>query len=299
MKKRLVSLLLCVMLAVCAIPAFAEGIALTDMAGRTLTLTEPLERVVVLQPADAEILCALGAEGVIVGRGEYVNYPETMQSVPTVASGAETNVEAILALEPQAVVMTVMSQTKEQIAALEQAGVQVIVTDAQDIEGIYTAIALLGAAVGKDAEAQALTASMRDRLAAVAEKAAKADLTGKTVYFEISPLPYGIWTAGQHTFMDELATLCGVKNIFHDLDGWPSVSPEQVIALNPDYIVTTTNYEVNGMAPLDEIAGRDGWADISAIAAKRLYVADNDAITRPGPRLADAAEDFLAFLMGE
>ena len=27
---------------------------------------------------------------------------------------------------------------------------------------------------------------------------------GKTVYFEVSPLQYGLWTAGKGTFMDEI-----------------------------------------------------------------------------------------------
>ena len=117
--------------------ALAESVTLTDMTGHEITIDEPVTRIVVLQPSDAEILCALGAQDTIVGRGTYVDYPETILEVPVVASGSNTNIEEILALNPQVVVMTTMSQTEEQIAALEQAGVKVVVSSAQDIAGVY------------------------------------------------------------------------------------------------------------------------------------------------------------------
>ena len=172
--------------------ALAESVTLTDMTGHEITIDEPVTRIVVLQPSDAEILCALGAQDTIVGRGTYVDYPETILEVPVVASGSNTNIEEILALNPQVVVMTTMSQTEEQIAALEQAGVKVVVSSAQDIAGVYTAITLLGELVDKNDEAAALIADMKAAFADVAEKAAAANVSGKTVYFEISPLPYGI-----------------------------------------------------------------------------------------------------------
>ena len=40
--------------------------------------------------------------------------------------------------------------------------------------------------------------------------------------------------------MHELAELCGMQNAFADIEGWQSVSQEQVIERNPDYIVLVT-----------------------------------------------------------
>ena len=294
--KKLVALLLAALIAALVCAAAAEGVRVTDMTGREIALDAPLTRVVVLQPADAEILNAIGALDVIVGRGAYVDYPAEVLEIPEVASGAETNLEQILALQPQAVIMPKMAQPLEQIAALENAGVRVVETDASDIAGVYDAVTLIGALVGREAEAAAVVEEMR---AAFDEVAAQAGQSGKTVYFEISPLVYGLWTAGQGTFMDELASLCGMTNVFADLSGWQSVSAEQVIALNPDYIVTTTNYPVDGMDPLEEIAAREGWAEIAAVANGNVVIADNDAMTRPGPRLVEAARFLLELLQGE
>ena len=238
---KLVSLLLCLIL-ICPVLGCAEdaAVTVTDMTGREITLDAPATRVVALTASDCEILYALGAGDTLVGRGEYCDYPEDVQAVPSVQSGYETNVEQIIALEPQVVLMATMAQTKEQVEALEAAGVHVIVSDAQDIAGVYTAIELIGAVTGKNDEAAALIAGMKDSFAAIA---AKAEGDGsKTVYFEVSPLEYCLWTAGKGTFMDELAQMIGLKNAFEDVEGWAAISEEQVLERDPDYIVTISMY---------------------------------------------------------
>ena len=131
----------------------AAGVTVTDMTGREITLDAPATRVVALSASDCEIIYALGAGELLVGRGEYCDYPAEVLEVPAVQSGAETNIEQIIALEPQVLFMTKMAQTEEQIAALEAAGVHVVVSDAQDIAGVYEAIGMIGTLLGREAEA--------------------------------------------------------------------------------------------------------------------------------------------------
>ena len=294
--KKLVSVVLALLLALSCVSGFAEGaLEVTDMTGRTVALDAPAKRVVAITAANVEVLYALGAGDTLVGRGEYCNYPEEALNAPAVKSGAELNVEEVLALQPDLVIMDTMAQTTEQVAALENAGLKVIITKEDGIAGVYEAIALIGKAVGKDAEADKLVADMK---AAFDEIAAKAENTGKTVYFEISPLQWGLWTAGKGTFMDEIATLCGLTNVFADADGWASVSEEQVLQRNPDYIVTTSAYYGEGPTPVEEIKGRAGWDKVTAVVEDHVFNADNDAITRPGPRLVEAAQALLDFVSG-
>ena len=294
--KKLVSVVLALLLALSCVSGFAEGaLEVTDMTGRTVALDAPAKRVVAITAANVEVLYALGAGDTLVGRGEYCNYPEEALNAPAVKSGAELNVEEVLALQPDLVIMDTMAQTTEQVAALENAGLKVIITKEDGIAGVYEAIALIGKAVGKDAEADKLVADMK---AAFDEIAAKAENTGKTVYFEISPLQWGLWTAGKGTFMDEIANLCGLTNVFADVDGWASVSEEQVLQRNPDYIVTTSAYYGEGPTPVEEIKGRAGWNQVTAVVEDHVFNADNDAITRPGPRLVEAAQALLDFVSG-
>ena len=296
MFRKSMALVLTLLLALGASFAFAEGNCVTDMYGREITLDGPATRVVALTAADCEILCALGCADALVGRGEYCDYPEAVLSVPVVQSGAETNVEEILALAPQVVFMSDMAQSKEQVEQLEENGVQVVISCAQDIAGVYTAIRMIGTLMGKDAEAEALVSDMQttfDQIAAGSEH------TGKTVYFEVSPLQWGLWTAGANTFMDELAALCGLQNAFADVDGWAAISEEQVLERDPDYIVTTAMYYGEGPMPAEEIMSREGWQGLKAVQSGSVYNADSNAVSRPGPRLKDAAVELYEFISGE
>lgn len=298
MTKKIVALFLCVALCLCCLPVLAdEALTVTDMTGREVRLDGPAARIVVLMPSDCEILYAIGAGETVVGRGTYCNYPAEVESVPVVNSGDSMNLEEILALQPQVVVMTKMAQTEEQVASLENAGVRVFITNAQTISDTYDCIALLGRLTGREEAAAQVSADMKARLDAIAEKAVN---TGKTVYFETTPLEYGwgLWSAGKGTFMDEIAAICGLNNIFAEVEGWPMVSEEEVIAANPDYIATIDSYGMNGLNPIEVITSRAAWQEIEAVKNGNVFMADNDQFTRPSPRLADAAEALYEFICG-
>ncbi|MBQ8161243.1 MAG: ABC transporter substrate-binding protein [Clostridia bacterium] len=296
MSRKLFALLFAALLLLCASLAAAESAPVTviDMHDREITLTEPATRIVALQPSDAEILCAIGCEDALVGIGQYCDYPPTITALPVVQSGAETNIEEILALNPQVVLMSDMSQSEEQVKQLEDNGVKVVVSKATDIDGVYYAIRMIGQLMGKSENAEAVISDMQNTFEDIRAKSAD---EGKTVYFEVSPLQWGLWTAGSGTFMDELATICGLTNAFKDVNDWAAISEEQVIAADPDYIVTITMYYGEGPTPVEEILGRDGWQDMKAVKEQNVFNAsDSNTLSRPAPRLKDAAVELYNFI---
>lgn len=273
------------------------AITVTDMKGRTVTLDAPPTRVVALTASECEILYAIGAGDTLVGRGEYCDYPSEVLDIPAVESGANTNLEQIISLEPQVLIMSTMTQTEEQVAALEAAGIKVVVIEAHDIAGVYTAIELIGKLMGKDAEAASVIADMKSVFSDVS---AKADSDGaKTVYFEVSPLEYGLWTAGSGTFMNEICEMLGLKNAFGDVVGWAEISEEQVFERNPDYIVTISMYFGEGPTPEEEIMARTGWNEITAVKNRAILNLRNNELSRPAPRLAEGAKLMFDFVYGE
>lgn len=274
-----------------------DPITLTDMAGNEITLEEPASRIVALTASDCEILYALGAQDALVGRGEYCDWPKEVLEVPSVQSGADTNIEQIIALEPQVVLMSYMAQTDEQIQALEDAGIQVVVSDAQDIEGVYTAITMIGDLMGREREASGVITDMQDTFREIEEKTADAE--EQSIYFEVSPLEWGLWAAGNHTFMNEITQMLHLKNIFEDVEGWAEISEEQVIERAPDNIVTITMYSGEGDTPEAEIAKRAGWEEIPAVVNQKILNLPDNELSRPGPRLADGAKLLYDFIYGE
>ena len=297
--RMLALLLIAVLLSVPFGTAFAEEapVKITDMSGREIVLTQPAERVVALTAADCEILYAIGAGDTLVGRGEYCDFPAEVFDVPSVQSGYETNVEQIIALDPQVVLMGTMAQSPEQIEALEKAGIRVVVSDAQDIEGVYTAIRMIGSLMGYEKNAEALVKEMQQTFEKL-EKSSSGD-GSETVYFEVSPLAYGLWTAGTGTFMDEITQLLGLKNAFGDVEGWAEISEEQVISRAPDYIVTITMYFGEGPTPEEEIMSRSGWENIPAVKNGKILNLQDNELSRPGPRLALGAGMLFDFVYGE
>lgn len=265
-----------------------------DMTGREVAFEKTAEKVVAITPSDAENLNAIGAVDSLVGIGTYVDNPEEILSLPVVASGSDLNAEEIIALEPDLVLMSDMAQSEEQIKALSDAGVNVVVTKAGTIEEVYKALELIGKVMGKEEDAAKVIENMKDSFKAI--EANKENLAGKKIYFEVSPLEYGLWSAGAHTFMDEIAQIVGLENIFADIEGWSEVSEEEVIARNPDYIVTISMGSMEGPSPVEEIIGRPGWEEIIAVKeGKILNLVDNE-LSRPSVRLVQGAEALNDFV---
>ena len=288
--------LLLTLMAGCGTQSSKNGkIIVTDMMGREVSLDAPASKIVVLTAAECEILYALGAGDSVVGKGEYCDWPAEAADVPVVNSGFQTNVEQIIALEPDLVIMNSMDQSPEDVTKLEEAGIPVAVTLAADISGVYESITLIGTLTGQNKAADLIVKSMKKVFDDIS--AAPAGDGEQTVYFEVSPLQWGLWTAGKGTFMDEVAALVGLKNCFGDVDGWAEISEEQVLERNPDFIVTISMYYGEGPTPVEEILSRPGWENVTAVKNGSILNLQDNELTRPGPRLADGTvmlNDFVA-----
>ena len=291
--RKIISFTLCLLLLSCFLTGVTAALTALGAEVEEVSLSEPARRVIALQPGDCEIIYALGAENTLVGRGEYCDWPEAVLSVPSVQAGYEINIEQILALAPELVIANLMDLDGDAVAKLQNAGIAVLKTGNTGIASVYDTIRSIGALLGKDAEAGAVVDSLEKALAAASVNAAA--LAGKTVYFEVSPLQWGLWSAGTGTFMDEIAGIVGLTNIFSDIDGWAAVSEEEVLQRNPDCIVTITMYYGEGPTPTEEILSRPGWENITAVKNGAILNLTGNELSRPSQRLGEGAEMLSAF----
>src|SRR5687768_13294637 len=81
-----------------ALPSGRPG--LVDAAGDTVASGRPARRVVSLIPAATELLFAIGAGPLVVGRTQYCDYPALAQKVPNLGDGIKPSLEAVLAQNP-------------------------------------------------------------------------------------------------------------------------------------------------------------------------------------------------------
>ena len=175
-----------------------EVTILTDMVGRQVELPAQVETVVSLASSNTEILYAIGAGDMLIGRDSYSDYPEEVADVAVVGDFNGPNIEAIAEAQPDVVLAS--SLLEDVINQLTDLGITVFCTEASDYEGIYTSIELIGTICGKTEEASALCAQMRETIDAV--HAAAATENQPTVYYVMSFGEYGEWSGGPGSFIN-------------------------------------------------------------------------------------------------
>jgi iron complex transport system substrate-binding protein len=208
------------------------------------------------------------------------------------------NVEMILTLLPDVILVTDYHKQNHEdvLKQYEEAGITVIVIGSESsFTDVYETMELIGLATGKTAEAEDLIKDMKDRLAAVEEKA-KEVTDKKKVWVEVSPAP-DIFTTGTGTFMHEMLESIQAENAAGDQEGWVKLTEEEIVQLNPDVIITTYGYYVEN--PKDSVMARSGWAEVPAIKAGEVHDVESDTVTRPGPRLIEGVETLAKLIYPE
>ena len=198
------------------------------------------------------------------------------------------DVEAIIALSPDCVFVSGSSTdgTVDPYTALSEAGVKVVyVPTAASIQGIKDNITAIANEVGASDKAAELNTSIDEAI-----ENAKKRAEGKepvSVYFEIGAAPW-LYTFGNGTFLDEIITVCGGKNIYSAEQGWISNTEETVIAANPDVIITNVMYDGYDY---NEILSRPGWDVISAVKNSKVYSVDANATSRGSQNIVKGIEE--------
>jgi iron complex transport system substrate-binding protein len=269
-------------------------VTLVDRVGNIVTLTEAPERIVSLAPSSTEVLFALGAGENVVGITDYCNYPYNFSAwveagnMTSIGSFSGPSIEPIVALDPDLVLAS--TQSLDAASSLKNLGYAVLVVEGHTIDEVLGDIIMVGRAVGKDTEASGIVNDMRTRIDSVANQLAGVTTT-PTVYHEVWNEP--LMSVGPENFIDELITMAGGSNIFHDATtSWPMVSSESVISKNPDVMFFPDMYmgQGNFYDTVESVENRPGWDSITAVQNDALYEINADIISRSGPRLVDALE---------
>ncbi len=302
LRKLLAVTLLIILLSACAPQALTElametALTFTDGLGREVTLDETPQRIISLAPSNTEILFAIGAGEQIVGRDALSDFPEEAKAVTDIGSTFEAlNTELIVSLEPD-LVLAAEINTPEQVKQLEDLGLTVYyLKNPLTLEEMYANLELLAQITGHQEEASALVESLKARVAAVDEKIAPIS-SRFSVFYELDATdPAKPFTAGKGTFITQLIDRAGGYNIASDLEGYPQMSLEQVVAADPAFIILgDARY---GVSP-ESIAQRPGWENLSAVKNGNVLPFNDDLVSRPGPRLVDALEELAKMLRPE
>lgn len=262
-----------------------------DDLGRLVGFNGTPQRIISLAPSNTEILFALGLGDKLVGVTSWCDYPPEALDKEQVGEYDTPDMEKIVALNPDLILVS-YGTSMEVINGMAGLGLTVFGIKSTDLDDVLNDIRTIGEITDKEIEAQTLTSEMDSRIQAVTDQTAGLEQRPKAFYIVWGDESSALWTAGSDTFIHELIEKAGGVNICQNMTGYSTISIEDVVAHNPEIIITSElsyDWAINS-------------TDLTATNASqtdRIFTCDDDIVQRPGPRLVDGLEWFAYFIHPE
>ena len=268
--------------------AAAYPLTVVDDAGREVVIEDEPERIVSLAPSNTEIVCALDACDRLVGVTDFDNSPPEVAEIDKVVTMAQVDAEAVVAAEPDLVLAAGNELTPTAaIDQLSDLGLPVLVLYPESLDEVNADIELVGRAIGQEPEAVELVESIDTRVRAVED--AVADLDHPRTFYEVSVFEGTIYTAGEGSFLASLIETAGGDPITGDALA-TSIALEDLVAADPELVLLGDATYDPTITP-ESVAARPGWETMTAVENGDVVpIADDEVITRPGPRIVDGLE---------
>lgn len=288
-----------------AAPGVQKRISIKDSQGRTRRISSPPQRIVSVNSDVTELICAFGEKGRIIGVADTADFPPSVKDKPKVGPAFTPSVEKILALKPDVVFGYGKFLKPEIIAQLERAGVPVVLLDCYKLSTLAQDIRTLGVILNRQKEAATYIAyfekyqkMFEDRTKSIPPaKRPRVYIEGYTDYLGSGP---GSGAA-------EMVDIVGARNIADALRvPYPKVSPEWVVAQNPEVIIKACGTSVPSgygekadamKKKRAEIMRRPGWDKITAVKQGKVYLLSSEIYT--GPRVIVGLTYFAMWLYPE
>jgi iron complex transport system substrate-binding protein len=252
--------------------------------GYSTTVAKKPMRIISLSPSATESLFEIGAGKQVLAVDSLSNFPKAAPI--TDLSAFEPNVEAIAALKPDLVVLSVNAMKSLVVKeALEKLKIPVLMEKApEDLAQAYKEIEILGAVTDHTADAKKVTFRMASLIKSVLKRAKV-----KTTITFFHELDNTLYSVTSDTFIGKVYQDFGLVNIADkaagaDSYGYPQLSAEYLVKADPD-IIFLADAEYGESATT--VKARAGWSGITAVAKKNTFALPNDIPSRWGPRLVD------------
>jgi iron complex transport system substrate-binding protein len=257
---------------------------ITDEVGRRVKISSEVRRIVTLAPNLTETVYALGLQDRLVADTNECDTPPAAKSKAHIGEPQNPNLEAIVALQPDLVLATTSINRVETADALKQLGFPVYTTDPQTVRGMLDSVQHMAEAMNEKQRGTDLVAQLQERLDAL--QARLSDRPMVHVLFVVWDQP--LITIGQNTFIADALRFAGAESVVLSKQQWPHLSIEEVVRLQPDYLVFTSDHGPVATT-LADLRARPVWRDLDAVETGHVINVSVEAI-RPSPGLVDAIE---------
>jgi len=266
-------------------------VTVVDDLGRTVRLARPAQRIVSLAPSLTETLFSIGAGDEVAGVTSYCTYPKEATQKPQVGGMINPSLEAIVALKPDLIVLSMEGNIREDFDRLTTLGAAVFVSNPRSLADIQKSVIQLGALAGRSADASRLATEL-----AAAEAEVVRGVSGPKVRTLLIVSIRPLVVVGGHTFLNELLETAGATNLATRFPStYPTLSREAVVSEDPDLVLVTSEVVADTRLLFEEFPE---WTSLKAAQRKRIYRIDADLVSRPGPRSVEALRMIARLVRG-
>lgn len=271
--------------------ASASRIEVKDEMGRVVRIPQPVRRIVSLAPSVTETLFALGLGDRVVGDTDFCDYPPEAKQKTRIGGPVNPSIEAVAALHPDLVVATREINRFDSVHSLEELGIAVYATDPRTVDEVLTSTERLGELLGAGDIGRSLVANLRLRLSQLDQRLA--GLAPKNVLMVVWLDP--LMSVGRNDFLNDALRRAGAHSVIDSTQSWPTIDLEQVVRLQPDYLIISNDNARQVQRELAQLRERPGWRQLDAVRNRRFIVL-SEAISHPSPRLIDGIEQLARTL---
>lgn len=251
----------------------------TDDYGREVEVPSSPTRIVSVSHSVTEIIFALGAQDLLVGRTDFCTYPPEVEKIPSIGGISNMNIEQILSLGPDLVLSSSMVQQKS-VQQMEKMGVPMVsVIEKQRFDGLYENIEKIGQLVNRREAADSLNSVLRKEVKNVVDSLGKIE-SRTTAYYVVGFGAGGNFTAGGNTFINDIISMAGGENIAADVDGW-SYSLETLMQKDPQFIIIRAEDSAT-------FCHTEPYRRLSAVKNGRIITIESGKLDIQGPRNVEA-----------
>jgi iron complex transport system substrate-binding protein len=262
------------------------------LGGHSLALEAPaylgpapradVRRIVTLAPSLTDTVLALGAGEWLVGVSRFDTFPE-VAGLARVGGFVDPSIEAVLALEPDLLLVMPGPGNLRPVQKLAELGVPVLALPMHTVAQTLAAILEVGRALGRSDAAAAVVADIETTRARVRQLGAGRAPVRVLFVYDFEPLV----VAGPGSFADELLRDAGAQNAAHKArTPYPVYPVEAALASAPD-VVIDADHDPQGSARLRRLPG---------FRQARWVRRTSEDLMHPGPRLGRGLEELSRLL---
>ena len=258
----------------------------------TVGATEPLadpSRLVTIGGSVTEIIYALGAGDDIVGRDTTSTYPPEAAAKPDIGYMRQLSPEGVLSIDPSAIITIEGAGPPQTMDVLKQAEVEMaVVPEDYSRDGILAKVEMVGALIGREAEADALADDIKARLdPLLVANEARPEEERKSALFILSLNGGKVMASGTGTAANGMIEAAGLDNAIGDFPGYKALSDEAIIKAAPDVIILMDESAGSRAPTNDDIAANPALSLTPAGEAMAIYRIDPVGMLNFGPRFAE------------